>query len=227
MSIIYENKDYIIYNKPAGKLVQSDRSFDIDVVSELKTYLAKKGEGTDVSVINRLDRPVSGLVLLAKNKDFAGKVSKVLSQGGISKEYCAVVCGKLPEKSGVLVDYLLKDGKNNMSTVVATKVKGAKEAKLEYRVCAEKEIEYLGQTLWVSLVRIKLITGCHHQIRVQFASRNNPLLGDTKYNSVVKETGGWRNISLCSTQLVFLGMSYEVKPDGDGFEYFKEELGKL
>ncbi len=227
MSIIYENKDFIVYNKPAGKLVQSDRSFDIDVVSELKTYLAKKGEGTDVSVINRLDRPVSGLVLLAKNKPFAGKVSKVLAQGGISKEYYAVVCGKLPEKSGVLVDYLLKDGKTNMSKVVDPKVKGAKEAKLEYRVCAEKEIEYQGQTLFVSLVQIKLLTGRHHQIRVQFASRNMPLLGDAKYNSLVEKTDGWRNIALCSTQLIFLGRSFEIKPSGEAFEYFLEELDKL
>lgn len=227
MSILYESKDFIVYNKPSGKLVQADRSFDIDVVSELKTYLAGRGEGTEVSVINRLDRPVSGLVLLAKNKVFAGKVSKVMAEGGISKEYFAVVCGKFPDKQGTMVDYLLKDGKTNMSKVVGPSVKGAKEAKLEYNVVAEKYINYFGQALDVSLVKIKLITGRHHQIRVQFASRNLPLLGDAKYNSQVDNMGGWRNISLCSYKLEFLDKCFVIKPSGDGFEYFAEELDTI
>lgn len=227
MSILYENKDFIVYNKPAGKLVQSDRSFDIDVVSELKTYLAGKGEGMDVSVINRLDRPVSGLVLLAKNKAFAAKLSRELTDGAISKEYFAVVCGKLSEKQGIMVDYLLKDGKTNVSKVVKPNVKGAKKAELEYQVIEERNVNYLGQDMDVSLVKIRLITGRHHQIRVQFASRRIPLLGDAKYNTQVVNTVGWRNISLCSYKLSFLGQDFVIKPAGDGFEYFLKELDTL
>ncbi|MDD6573363.1 MAG: RNA pseudouridine synthase, partial [Thermoflexaceae bacterium] len=176
--IIYEDKNIIVFHKPAGMLVQSDRSFDVDVVSSLMTYLAEKGEKPEIFVINRLDRPVSGLVLLAKNKKFAAALSQELQNGAINKEYYAVVCGSMPQKKGMLTDYLLKDARNNISEVVDSKIKGAKEAKLEYEVISSKNIPWNGGMQEVSLVKIHLITGRHHQIRVQFASRGVPLLGD-------------------------------------------------
>lgn len=222
--IIYEDKNIIVFHKPAGMLVQSDRSFDVDVVSSLMTYLAEKGEKPEIFVINRLDRPVSGLVLLAKNKKFAAALSQELQNGAINKEYYAVVCGSMPQKKGMLTDYLLKDARNNISEVVDSKIKGAKEAKLEYEVISSKNIPWNGGMQEVSLVKIHLITGRHHQIRVQFASRGVPLLGDARYNKQQENRGGWQNISLCSCKLEFLGQTFEIKPKGDGFEYFKEEL---
>lgn len=223
-SIIYEDNNIIIYHKPAGMLVQSDRSFDVDLVSSLKTYLVEKGEKAELSVINRLDRPVSGLVLLAKNKNYAAKLSKELQNDGICKEYYAVVCGSMKEKKGFLQDYLVKDAKSNTSRIGNASEKGAKEAKLEYEVLAQKRIVYMGEEQDVSLVRIHLITGRHHQIRVQFAGQKTPLLGDTKYNPQHTQKKGWQNIALCSYKLEFLGKSFQIKPSGDGFAYFEEEL---
>lgn len=225
-SIVFENQDYIVYNKPSGMLVQSDKSFDVDLMSLLMTYLAQKGEKSQIFVINRLDRPVSGLVLLAKSKEAASKLSGELTAGRIDKRYAAVVQGELPEQKGIFTDYLLKDGKNNMSKVVSDKVRDAKKAVLEYEV--EKIIQMEeGSAGVLSLVRIHLITGRHHQIRVQFASRGHALYGDTKYNSDTKAIRCGVPIALCSCELSFLGKKFTVEPKGGAFEYFRDNSGTL
>lgn len=237
--IIWEDSNLIVVHKPAGMLVQSDRSFDVDLVSALKSYLVKKGEKCELSVINRLDRPVSGLVLLAKNKQMAAKVTKELMNGQICKEYYAIVCGELEKAEGELVDYLLKDGKNNISRVVSKGVPGAKEARLSYKVLAAKNVTPVRtktqdagnaaddgnamQEVVLSLVKVHLHTGRHHQIRVQFAHMGHPLLGDAKYNPL-KIQVPVKNVSLCSAHLEFLGKSFTIKPDDAAFEYFREEL---
>lgn len=218
-NIIFENEEYIVYNKPAGMLVQSNKSFDVDLVSLLMTYLAQKGEKTQISVINRLDRPVSGLVLLAKNKEAASKLSKELAAGRIEKKYMAVIHGELPEKTGTFTDYLLKDSKNNMSRVVSDKVKDAKKAVLEYEVLKTEQA--------LSLVCIRLITGRHHQIRVQFASRGHALYGDTKYNSNLAHAEDRVPVALCSFQMSFLGRTFTIEPQGGAFEYFQKDSGTL
>lgn len=222
-NIIYEDKDFIICNKPAGMLVQSDKSFQLDLVSSLMAYLVKKGENPRISVINRLDRPVSGLVLFAKNREAASNVSKELAAGRIDKEYFAVVQGKFSEKKGVLTDYLQKEAKTNTSRVVSEKVKGAQKAVLEYEVIAEAETDAYSQDI-LSLVRIRLVTGRHHQIRIQFASRGHALYGDTKYNMKFTGQRGWFQIALCSYKLSFLGKTFTIKPSGEGFEYFQKKL---
>lgn len=230
--IIYEDDKMIIYNKPSGVLVQSNKSFDVDLMSDIKTYLVRKGERADLFVINRLDRPVSGLVLMAKNKDMAAKLSKILQNKNIDKEYFAVVLGELSSEQGVFEDYIVTDTKNNISKVTGPEDTNAKKSNLEYKVIACKETEK--GTL--SLVKIKLLTGRHHQIRVQFASRGWPLLGDTKYGNkesnsdnanqnVFRSTD--RSISLCSYRLEFEGKAYSIIPSGNGFEYFKDDLDKL
>jgi 23S rRNA pseudouridine1911/1915/1917 synthase len=223
--IVYEDKDTIIYNKPSGILVQSDKTFDIDLMSDIKTYLVRKGERPEVFVINRLDRPVSGLVLLAKTKQRAAALSKFMQNGGINKEYMAVVRGVLGKDKGTFEDYLVSDATANTSRVADEACANAKRAVLEYEAVAHREVD--SQVL--SLVRIKLLTGRHHQIRVQFASRGLPLLGDLKYGS--RENGGYvrgrENISLCSYKLEFSGKIYQITPEGNGFEYFSKELGIL
>lgn len=225
-SIVFENRDYIVYNKPPGMLVQSDKSFDVDLVSLLMTYLAQKGEKSQIFVINRLDRPVAGLVLLAKNKEAASRLSGELTAGRIDKRYAAVVCGELPEQKGTFTDYLLKDGKSNTSKVVADKVKDAKKAVLEYQV--EKTVQVEREDTGVlSLVHIHLVTGRHHQIRVQFASRGHALYGDTKYNPDIKASGRRTPIALCSCELSFLDRKFTIEPKGGAFEYFRNNSGTL
>lgn len=219
LRIIYEDQNKIIVFKPAGVLTQSGKSFDADLVSQVLTYRRRKGEDTYAAVINRLDRPVSGLVLFAKNRQEAARLSSLLQKDAFNKLYYAVLCGKPQEEKGFLVDYLLKDGKNNVSKVVSKDTPGAKRAELEYETLEH----YSGLTL----VRVHLITGRHHQIRVQFASRNLPLLGDTKYggtkgkqiqeklqNSTKRPIGRFET-ALCAYALTVDGKQYETQRPWD------------
>ena len=115
MDIIYEDNKMLLINKEAGKLTQSAKSFEIDLTSEVLNYRRKKGEQAYAAVINRLDRPVSGLVLFAKDKTTAARLTTQMQQQGFCKQYYAVICGQLEQKSGTFVDYLLKNAKENMS----------------------------------------------------------------------------------------------------------------
>lgn len=223
MNIIYEDKDKIIVNKPSGQLSQSGKNFDLDLVSEVLNYRRSKQEDPYAAIINRLDRPVSGLVLIAKNKAAAGKYSKIST---FNKQYVAIVCGKLSENSGEFVDYLVKDGKNNESNVIseekARSNNDAKLAKLTYEVIDYDAIND------ITRVKINLITGRHHQIRVQFASRGYVLLGDYKYmdkyctdimnksdmDKKMRIVHLTRNqIALCAVSLDVDGNSYSVNPE--------------
>lgn len=237
LNIIHETKDIIIVNKPAGQLSQGAKGFDLDLVSEVMTYNASQGKPAYAAIINRLDRPVSGLVLIAKNKSAAAKYSTLMQKdGGFNKQYEALICGKLSEPKGTFVDYLKKDGRTNTSAVVpadaAANDKEAKLSKLEYEVISYDEVKD------ITHARIHLITGRHHQIRVQFASRRHPLVGDYKYadnrdsgsaynaacdktddvnydmDSAVKAASLKRNqIALCAVSLTVDGKTYSVVPE--------------
>ena len=240
MDIVFEDKDKIIVNKPAGQLTQSGKNFDLDLVSEVMNYQKSRKESVYAAVINRLDRPVSGLVLIAKNKQSAGRYTKIMQQQGFCKQYYALVCGKLDEKQGIFVDYLIK-GNDNIAKVVKEGCPGAKEAKLEYKVVAEAKIKPQdGEEnrtgcepdggMCISMVEINLITGRFHQIRAQFASRGHGIVGDVKYNSgvnvsgtgmpdrmsdeVIKEIGlKPREIALCAHSLNVDGKVYDITPE--------------
>lgn len=213
MNVIYEDSKIMVVRKEAGQLTQSAKSFDLDLTSEVLSYRKKKGETPYAALINRLDRPVSGLVLFAKDKKEAARLSKQLQQGGFCKEYMAVICGKLPDRKGHFVDYLLKDGRNNTSSVVDEGTGDAKRAELKYEVIKELETQ---QNIY-SFVKITLITGRHHQIRVQFSSRKLPILGDLKYGDAKNENSGIRlkrgEIALCACELTVDGKTYKTTPD--------------
>ena len=221
IKIIYEDADILVCEKPAGFPVQSRRIGQKDCVSVLKTYLYKKEERKGepyLGLIHRLDQPVEGLMAFAKTKNAAGHMSAQLSTDGFVKEYEAVVCGKMELKSGKLTDYLKKDGKMNCSCVVDKNVQGAKRAELEYRVLEEKD--------GYSLVAVRLITGRHHQIRVQMAHAGCPLCGDRKYGAPDQGTGG-DSIGLCAARLSFLHprtkkkMEFSMEPTGRCFAWFR------
>lgn len=176
LSIIDENKDYIVIHKPAGLATQTARLGEKDLISEVKNHLFSFGDkNSSVSVINRLDQPVEGLVLLAKNEKTAAALSRQLSENQIEKYYTARIYGHLQEKDGRLEDYLVKDGRTNLSRVSSKNDKQAKKAVLEYKVIDSDEK--------TDTVQIHLITGRHHQIRVQFSHAGCPLIGDRKYGS--------------------------------------------
>lgn len=177
MKIVYEDKDQIVIHKPAGVATQTARLGEKDLVSEVKNHIAKESGSSNpyVAVINRLDQPVEGIVLFAKNAKAAAALTSQLQDGTMQKFYYAVVAGHMDMPEGTLIDYMEKDARSNLSRVVSEASRNAKKAILSYEVKANLEK--------MQLLQIQLLTGRHHQIRVQFSHRNHPLVGDTKYGS--------------------------------------------
>lgn len=223
MEIVYEDKDKIILKKEAGQLTQSGKNFDLDMVSEVMNYRKRKGEPSYAAVINRLDRPVSGVVLMAKNKESAARYSKIMQQQGFCKQYYALVYGKMEEPKAVLSDYIEKT-KDNTAVISEKNNKNAKLAELDYEVVSESEIDGTE----ISLLKINLHTGRFHQIRIQLASRGHAIVGDGKYMSVcgekhlnIEPVSGTalknmgvkpREITLCAHSINVDGKEYGVTP---------------
>jgi len=172
MDILYEDKNILICRKNPG--VVSQHSPDGNgLADEVMQYCGYAG------IIHRLDLNVGGALVFGKNKSAAAKLSGLVSENKIIKKYLAVIHGCPAEESGALEDLLFKDSSKNKTYVVKRMRKGVRMASLEYRLIATSLLN--GEN--VSLVEIRLHTGRTHQIRVQFASRKMPLLGDGKYGS--------------------------------------------
>lgn len=182
--ILFEDENFMIVHKPAGIATQTDRMGQIDVVSELKNYLAKKGDNTYIGVIHRLDQPVEGLLVFAKNKKTAANLSRQLTDGVLKKYYYALVYGSPEARDGEFTDELVKCSGNVSAVkenVADEKLRAqSKRAKLQYHCCNTVK---LTEEYTYSLVEIELFTGRHHQIRVQMSCHNMPLLGDIKYGT--------------------------------------------
>ncbi len=150
------------------------------MLSIIKKYLIKKynkpGDAY-VGLVHRLDRPTGGVMVFAKTSKAASRLSEQIRDKKFEKEYLVIVDGKLENEVGTYEDFLLKNERTNTSKVVDEKNKNAKKAKLDYEVLKYNEETNL------SLVKVKLHTGRHHQIRVQFASRNHSVYGDQKYGT--------------------------------------------
>ena len=192
--ILYEDNHLLVVVKPANMPVCPDSSKDEDLLTILKNYLKEKYHkpgNVYLGLIHRLDRPVTGIMVFAKTSKAAERLTKQIQEKKITKTYYAVVYGKL-KNNDTLNDYLIKDEKNNTS-YITTKEKG-KLSTLTYQVV--KTVDNL------NLVKINLLTGRHHQIRVQFSSRNNPLYGAHKYNPFVKSNNK-SNIALIAKTLSF------------------------
>ena len=177
IDFIYKSKNLLVVYKPPLIPSQSDLTGDGDALTMAKSKLSTLGEPSDLWLVHRLDRVVGGLLVFARNKSTAAKLSEMVGGRGIEKEYLAVVEGQV--EGGVLRDYIFKDSKTSKAFAVSSSRRGAKEASLEYTPIAECETEKGIYTL----VRVKLHTGRFHQIRVQFASRGHSLVGDGKYGS--------------------------------------------
>lgn len=222
--ILFEDSDVIVCHKPSGIATQTARVGQADMVSEISNYLKTNHPDLKtppyVGVVHRLDQPVEGILVFAKNRASAAELSRQAAGDGMKKEYLAVVCGENLPQAGELTDYLLKDGKTNTSRVVPSEVKDAKEARLSYEVLSE------GQS-GTALVRVRLYTGRHHQIRVQMANAGMPLLGDRKYAGEAAAALflqlGVREVGLCAYRLGFTHpktgerMQFEIEPEGAAF----------
>ncbi len=177
LEILYEDNHIIVVVKPFNILSQSDDTKDIDMLTLIKSYLKEKYNkpgNVYLGLIHRLDRPTGGIMVFAKTSKAASRLSEQIRLNLFTKKYLAIVNGYFDEKSGVFEDYILK--KEDNSSVISNL---GKYAKLEYEVLKEKSN--------LSLVNILLHTGRHHQIRVQFASRNHPLYGDQRYGKSSKK----------------------------------------
>lgn len=219
LNILYEDKDICVCVKPQGVLAQGNKSFDVDMVSLLKTRYKSNSEEPYIALINRLDRPVSGIMLFARNKKSANSLTNQLTKHNMNKCYYAICCGIPCDESGTFTDYLLKSATSNTSMVVSKDTKGAKEARLSYELINT----FNKDNLDLSLVKIKLHTGRHHQIRVQFASHNLPLLYDTKYNPLYATKRSNGLVALCAYKLEFSHptsgklMSFEIEPEWNNY----------
>lgn len=229
--ILFEDQDIIVVYKPAGVATQTAKVGQKDMVSEVKNHIRKAAGATGkkepyLALIHRLDQPVEGVLVMGKTPEAAAHLNKQLTEHMIDKYYLAAVYGKAPCQSATVVDYLMKDEKTNLSRIVDSEVDGAKKSVLEFEVA--KEIEKDEQML--SMLDIHLITGRHHQIRVQMSGAGIPLLGDQKYGSEeavsLSKQLGIRNVALCSYKLSFLHpktnerVSFEVEPKGSWYRLF-------
>ena len=174
IQIIYEDEAVVVCHKLPGIPVQTPKVGQQDMVSLLRNYYTRKKENNQIFIVHRLDQPVEGVMVFARTKEAAANLNRQVQERQMDKQYFAVVEGKWKEKSGVLENYLLRDGRTNTSKVVPEGTKGAKRARLTYKVERETEEN--------SMVKVQLETGRHHQIRVQMAYAGHPLVGDKKYN---------------------------------------------
>ncbi|MEJ8778838.1 RluA family pseudouridine synthase [Pseudogracilibacillus sp. ICA-222130] len=182
--ILYEDNHLLIVEKPINIPVQEDRTKDEDLLTILKKFIKQRDEkpgNVYLSLIHRLDRPVGGAIVFAKTSKAASRLSDQLRRRTIERKYLAVVRGEIKQKEAKLVDYLWKDTKKNIVSIVSKHKHGAKQAILTYKV--------LETNKKLSLLEVELETGRPHQIRVQLNGTGHPLYGDQKYGQHVNKVG--------------------------------------
>ena len=178
LKVIYEDNHIIVVEKLVNIPSQADKTGDIDMLTIIKQYLKEKYNkpgNVYLGLIHRLDRPVGGVMVFAKTSKAASRLSEEVRLKEFKKTYLVIVNGKMENRKGTLQDYLLKNERNNMSKVVKEGTKNSKLAILDYEVLKYDE------DINLSVLKIDLHTGRHHQIRVQLSSRNHSIYGDQKY----------------------------------------------
>ena len=214
INVLYEDNHIIVVEKPIKILSQKDNTNDPDLLSLVKEYIKEKYNkpgNVYIGLVHRLDRMVGGIMVFAKTSKAASRLSKAMNDNLFNKYYLAIVKGKTQEK-GKLVDKIKK--LENRNSIISN---DGKESILEY------ELLQYNKEKDASLLKIHLITGRHHQIRVQFASRNHELLGDHRYSNTQDNLP----IALYSYRLEFphpvkkMLMEFELYPNNYGYwKYF-------
>ncbi len=195
LNVLYEDNHIIVVEKPFNMPTQEDESKDPDLLNMVKEYVRikynKPGEAY-IGLVHRLDRVAGGVMVFARTSKAASRLSEQVRNRTFEKEYLTVVEGMLKNDSGELIDFLRKDNNTNTVHVVKSNAPGAKEAKLRYDLLESKN--------GLNLLKVNLLTGRPHQIRVQFSSRQNPIYGDGKYRSSYQSKKG---IALWAYRLSF------------------------
>lgn len=203
LTILYEDNDIIVCVKPHGLATQTKRAGSQDLEHMLLNHIAGSNPGSRpyLAVIHRLDQPVSGILVFAKNKSAAAALNRQLNSSGFGKHYLALVDGCPEEPSADLTDYLVKDGRANTSRICTPDTPDAKFARLHYEIRkpTEQQDSFDGRTC----LEVTLDTGRHHQIRVQLAHLGCPIVGDTKYNPAASNVRGYQELKLCAFRLDF------------------------
>lgn len=210
----YEDNHLIAVLKPAGVLTQGDKTGDICIMDMVKEYLKEKRNkpgNVFLGLLHRLDRPVSGIVLLAKTSKGASRLSEQFRNRTVEKTYYTIVCGRPKINSGVLVNYIEK-----IHPVKSRKAGISPKAKLfnmvknqNSKVGSKVNLYYetIKSNSKYSLLKIKIDTGKFHQIRAQLSVAGFPILGDVKYGG--KKWNNEKTIALCATELSFMSATGE------------------
>jgi len=222
MQILYMDKWLLLCEKPVGALSESSEKEE-NMPAMLADALTARGERGEVYPVHRLDRAVGGLMVFARDSATAGKLSALIAERRMTKQYLCLVHGAPVEAEGELRDLLFKDSTRNKTFVVGRMRRGVKEAYLTYRALAPA-----APTPWgdCSPILVTMGTGRSHQIRVQFSTRGMPLLGDGKYGGSDNGT----NVALFSHRIAFThprtGKTVEVSlaPCGMPWELFADAI---
>ena len=207
IEVLYEDNHCLVLNKPAGLLAQGDSTGESTILDLARSYLkeryAKPGN-VFVGLVHRLDRPVSGVLLLARTSKAAARLSEQFRAGTVGKTYSAVAEGSCPVDAGEWTDTLWKDETLNRVEVVEAGARGGQEARVAFRVLARER----GRTM----LELRPMTGRSHQLRVQLASRGLPIVGDRKYGatSTLRALDGRSRIALHGRMLTFTHPTRQV-----------------
>lgn len=223
--VLYEDNHIIVVNKRAKDIVQGDKTGDVPLSEIVKQYIKKKYDKPGevfLGVVHRLDRPVSGAVIFARTSKALARLNEMIRDRKIGKKYWAVVSEKPSPQSGKLLHYLERNQKKNKSFAYDDPGKGRLPAELSY--------EYLGSSDRYHLLEVDLITGRHHQIRVQLAHLGCIIRGDLKYGA--KRSNKDASIHLHARSVSFI---HPVKkeameviapvPEDPLWKYFEKEYG--
>ena len=215
LKVIYEDNHIIVVEKIPNIPTQEDKTGDTSMMTLVKKYIKEKYNkpgNVYLGLVHRLDRPVGGVMVFAKTSKAASRLSKQVRDKVFKKEYLAVVDGSFGKNSGTLENYLYKDRKSNTSYVVSKDKKEAKFAKLDYEVLKYDKENNL------SLLKIDLHTGRHHQIRVQLANIGHSIYGDQRYGTRGKN----KQIALWAYKLI---IEHPTKKEKMEFKDMPRKIG--
>ena len=176
--ILFEDKYLLVIDKPAGLQVERDRFGHPSLEEEVQNYLEKYHRNHYLGIVHRIDRPVNGVIVLAKTLPILKQLQLQMQEDDWDKIYRGIVPGHMPAAMGKIENYLLKDPKQKKALIFDEYEPEAKKSALRYAVLEEKQGK--------SLLEIQLITGRYHQIRAQLGHMDRPIIGDKLYGSTIE-----------------------------------------